>query len=82
MAQEIFPIDDDLPEADRRVLNVIRKTLLDYEPENKGLFLTRFYEQVPAQETFNAELLTLARASKSWGREVLEWVANKVNAPK
>ena len=32
MAQEIFPIDDDLPEADRRVLNVIRKTLLDYEP--------------------------------------------------
>ena len=32
MSQEIFPIDDDLPEADRRVLNVIRKTLLDYEP--------------------------------------------------
>jgi osmotically-inducible protein OsmY len=32
MAQEIFPIDDDLPEADRRALNVIRKTLLDYEP--------------------------------------------------
>jgi osmotically-inducible protein OsmY len=32
MAQEIFPIDDDLPEADRRVLSVIRKTLLDYEP--------------------------------------------------
>src|SRR5262245_14245363 len=32
MAQEIFPIADDLPEADRRVLNVIRKTLLDYEP--------------------------------------------------
>src|SRR6187402_922552 len=32
MAQEIFPIDDDLPEADRRVLTVIRKALLDYEP--------------------------------------------------
>ena len=32
MAQEIFPIDDDLPERDRRVLDVIRKTLLDYEP--------------------------------------------------
>lgn len=32
MSQEIFPIDDDMPEADRRVLNVIRKTLLDYEP--------------------------------------------------
>ena len=32
MAQEIFPIDDDLPDADRRVLHLIRKTLLDYEP--------------------------------------------------
>lgn len=32
MAQEIFPIADDLPDADRRVLTVIRKTLLDYEP--------------------------------------------------
>jgi osmotically-inducible protein OsmY len=32
MAQELFPIDDDLPDADRRVLTVIRKTLLDYEP--------------------------------------------------
>jgi osmotically-inducible protein OsmY len=32
MAQEIFRVDDNLPEADRRVLTVIRKTLLDYEP--------------------------------------------------
>jgi osmotically-inducible protein OsmY len=32
MAQEIFQIDDDLPEADRHVLNAIRKVLLDYEP--------------------------------------------------
>jgi osmotically-inducible protein OsmY len=32
MAQEIFPIADDLPDADRRVLTTIRKTLLDYEP--------------------------------------------------
>jgi osmotically-inducible protein OsmY len=32
MAQEIIQIDDDLPEADRRVLNAIRKVLLDYEP--------------------------------------------------
>ena len=32
MAQAIFPIADDLPGADRRVLNVISKTLLDYEP--------------------------------------------------
>jgi osmotically-inducible protein OsmY len=32
MAQEIFPIADDLPDADRRVLTLIRKTMLDYEP--------------------------------------------------
>ena len=32
MAQEIFPIDDDLPEADRRALTQVRKVLLDYEP--------------------------------------------------
>lgn len=53
---------------------------LDFETENKGLYLTRFYEQVPAQETFNDELLALAKASKTWGREVLERVANKVNS--
>jgi osmotically-inducible protein OsmY len=32
MAHEIIRSDDDLPEADRHVLNVIRKTLLAYEP--------------------------------------------------
>jgi osmotically-inducible protein OsmY len=32
MSQEIFRLDDDLPDADRHVLNVIRKVLLDYEP--------------------------------------------------
>jgi osmotically-inducible protein OsmY len=46
MAQEIFPIADDLPEADRRVLNVIRKTLLDYEP----LRATRPILEVTVQE--------------------------------
>ena len=32
MSQEIFRLDDDLPEADRHVLTLIRKVLLDYEP--------------------------------------------------
>jgi osmotically-inducible protein OsmY len=32
MAQEIFRLDDDLPDADRHVLTTIRKVLLDYEP--------------------------------------------------
>lgn len=53
---------------------------LDYEEENKGLYLTRFYETVPSEDAFNAEVDGLAAASKTWGREVLERVANKVNA--
>jgi osmotically-inducible protein OsmY len=32
MAQDIFRVDENLSEADRRVLNLIRTTLLDYEP--------------------------------------------------
>lgn len=53
---------------------------VDYEEENKGLYLTRFYETVPTQEAFNSEVDALAAASKTWGKEVLERVANKVNA--
>src|SRR5215204_3075034 len=32
MAHEIIRLADDLPEADRHMLELIRKTLLDYEP--------------------------------------------------
>jgi osmotically-inducible protein OsmY len=32
MAHEIIRLDDDLPEADRSLLELIRKVLLDYEP--------------------------------------------------
>jgi len=32
MAHEIIRLDDDLPEADRRLLELIRKVLLNYEP--------------------------------------------------
>lgn len=32
MAHEIIRLDDDLPEADRPLLELIRKVLLDYEP--------------------------------------------------
>src|SRR3954468_1782387 len=32
MAHEIIRLDDDLPEADRPLLELIRKTLLNYEP--------------------------------------------------
>ena len=46
MSQEIFPIDDDLPEADRRVLNAIHKALLGYEP----LWATRPVLEVTVHE--------------------------------
>ena len=55
---------------------------VDFEPENKGLYLTRSYTKVPTQDAFNADLIALAKASKAWGHEVLERVANKVNAKK
>ena len=32
MAHEIIRLPDDLPEADRHLMELIRKTLLDYEP--------------------------------------------------
>src|SRR5215213_4753205 len=32
MAHEIIRLDDDLPEADRHLLDIIRRTLLNYEP--------------------------------------------------
>ena len=32
MAHEIIRLDDDLPEADRHLLEIIRRTLLNYEP--------------------------------------------------
>lgn len=55
---------------------------LDYEPENKGLYLTRFYGTVPSETAFHTEVDALAEASKRWSHEVLERVANKVNAEK
>lgn len=53
---------------------------VDYEEENKGLYLTRFFEVVPSEDSFNTDVDALADASKTWGREVMERVANKVNA--
>lgn len=32
MAQDMFRSDDDLPEADRHLLNTVRRTLWEYEP--------------------------------------------------
>jgi len=57
MAQEIFPIADDLPEADRRVLNVIRK--IASQPALAGMIVreTRPGPEVATED----ELLDYAR---------------------
>jgi hypothetical protein len=54
---------------------------VDYEPENKGLYLSRSYTDTVTDAQFTADLDHLMKASKVYGGEVLERVASKVFAP-
>ncbi len=51
---------------------------LDFEPENKGLYLSRFYTDVPPVQTFQADMQRLMDTSMVWGTDVLNRVADKV----
>lgn len=51
---------------------------VDYEPENKSLFLTRMYTQSIPQTAFIEDMKRLMRASLMWSDEVLGRVASKV----
>jgi hypothetical protein len=51
---------------------------VDYEPENKSLFLTRMYTQAPPQTAFVEDMKRLMRASLMWSGEVLQRVASSV----
>ncbi|ATB34235.1 hypothetical protein [Melittangium boletus] len=51
---------------------------VDYEVENKSLFLSRYYEQVPPQEAFQEDMKKLLAASAVWSDEVLDRVATRV----
>ncbi|HVG62639.1 MAG TPA: type III secretion system chaperone [Hyalangium sp.] len=51
---------------------------VDYEPENKSLFLTRVYTQSIPQTAFIEDMKRLMRASLVWSNEVLDRVASKV----
>jgi hypothetical protein len=51
---------------------------VDYEPENKSLFLSRTYTQAPPQTAFIEDMKKLMKASLVWGDEVLDRVASKV----
>jgi hypothetical protein len=51
---------------------------VDYEPENKSLFLSRTYTQAPPQSAFIEDMKRLMQASLVWGDEVLDRVASRV----
>ncbi|WNG36300.1 hypothetical protein F0U60_23355 [Archangium minus] len=51
---------------------------VDYEPENKSLFLSRTYSTVPQDAAFKEDMQRLTQASLVWGDEVLDRVASRV----
>jgi len=51
---------------------------VDYEPENKSLFLSRTYTQAPPQSAFVEDMKRLMKASIVWSDEVVDRVASKV----
>jgi len=54
---------------------------VDYETENRGLYLSRTYTQVPDERAFAKDMKKLMRASLKWGHEVLDRVASRVFHP-
>lgn len=55
---------------------------VDYEPENRGLFLSKTYTlKVPPGGDFSRDMKRLMKASVTWGDEVLDRVASRVFHP-
>lgn len=51
---------------------------VDYEPENKSLFLSRTYARPPADAAFREDMQRLTQASLVWADEVMDRVASRV----
>ena len=51
---------------------------LEYEPVNKGLYLSRVYTESASDEEFARDLKLLMEASEVYGDQVLDRVATKV----
>jgi hypothetical protein len=51
---------------------------VDYEPENKSLFLSRTYASAPAEPAFADDMKRLMQASLLWSGEVMDRVASRV----
>jgi hypothetical protein len=54
---------------------------VDYEPENRGLFLSRTYKLMPTERAFAKDMRRLMKTSLNWGDEVLDRVASRVFHP-
>jgi len=54
---------------------------LEYEPANKGLYLSRSYTESVSDKEFAQDLKRLMEASEVYGDQVLERVASKVFTP-
>ena len=54
---------------------------VDYEPENRGLFLSRTYTRMPTERAFAKDMRRLMKASQKWADEVLDRVASRVFHP-
>ncbi|WP_224249180.1 hypothetical protein [Hyalangium gracile] len=52
-----------------------------YETENRGLYLSRTYTQVPDERAFGKDMKKLMKASLRWSDEVLDRVASRVFHP-
>jgi hypothetical protein len=55
---------------------------VDYEKENKSLFLSRTYTKVPQDAAFVADMRRLMDASLVWADSVVDRVASRVFHPK
>ncbi|HEX8705613.1 MAG TPA: hypothetical protein VF815_42660 [Myxococcaceae bacterium] len=51
---------------------------VDFETENKSLFLSRTYTQAPPHPVFVDDMKKLMKASLVWGGEVMDRVASRV----
>ena len=54
---------------------------VDYERENRGLYLARTYTRMPSERVFAKEMRRLMKVSIKWNSEVLDRVASRVFHP-
>ncbi|MCP3136993.1 hypothetical protein [Pyxidicoccus xibeiensis] len=54
---------------------------VDYEPENRGLYLARTYTHMPSERAFMKDMRRLMKASTRWNEEVVDRVASRVFHP-